>query len=363
MTTSPAFIETSPSAIADELVYDFELATGKTLYPAQVERLLLDIMAYREALVRQGIQTTAEQNLVDFATGSRLEALGRLVGVASRLAATPASCTLRIEVPGVQSADIPLPIGWKAMGPDGVTAWALTEQVVLVAGQIFVDAKAQALTAGASQNDLPIGSKFTPLEGLYAVTSLTKTSGGSDQENDDQLRARALQAPYGFSVAGSRGAYRFHAMGAHPSILDVAVKTGAPGEVLVYPITTTGLPAQAVLDAVSAALASETVRPLCDLVTVAPPARIAYTLEANLTSYATADQAAVLKLAQDAAAAFVADRKAGLGRDLVASQVIKALSVDGVYKVELVAWADRILDVSEWADGTVLLHLTGTANG
>jgi phage-related baseplate assembly protein len=90
---------------------------------------------------------------------------------------------------------------------------------------------------------------------------------------------------------------------------------------------------------------------------------VIYTLEANLTTYATADAAAVLLAAQAAADAYVADRRAGLGRDLISSQVIKALSVEGVYKVALVGWVDREVSSSEWADGSVTLHLSGTANG
>ena len=87
-TTAPPFLETDPSILVDSLVAAFESASGKTLYPAQVERLMVDVMAYREGLVRQTIQYAAEQNLVDFATGARLEALGRLLGVSSRIAAT-----------------------------------------------------------------------------------------------------------------------------------------------------------------------------------------------------------------------------------------------------------------------------------
>uniref|UniRef100_A0A1A9WW60 Collar domain-containing protein n=1 Tax=Glossina brevipalpis TaxID=37001 RepID=A0A1A9WW60_9MUSC len=57
----------------------YEKVSGKTLYPAQDERLLINLIAYREALVRLAIQDTAEQNLVAFARAPMLDYLGELV--------------------------------------------------------------------------------------------------------------------------------------------------------------------------------------------------------------------------------------------------------------------------------------------
>ncbi|MDK7816512.1 baseplate J/gp47 family protein, partial [Escherichia coli] len=55
------------------------------------------------------------------------------------------------------------------------------------------------------------------------VSNLTASSGGSEQEDDDRLRERIRLAPESFTTAGSRGAYRFHAMQAHPNSVEVAV--------------------------------------------------------------------------------------------------------------------------------------------
>ena len=63
----PSFIDRDPQAITAEIVAQYEQLTGKTLYPAQVERLLIDVIAYRETLVRIGIQEAAKQNLVAYA--------------------------------------------------------------------------------------------------------------------------------------------------------------------------------------------------------------------------------------------------------------------------------------------------------
>ena len=261
-------------------------------------------------------------------------------------------------------ADYVVPSGFQAMSPSG-TAWATVADALIPAGQLSVNVDASAAVPGAADNGFAVGSVFSPLVGNLSISAVTASEGGADAETDDQLRARILLAPFGFSVAGSSGAYRFHALGAHPSIVDVAVANIGPGMVGVYPLTVTGLPSTEVKDAVTAALSDETVRPLCDAVTVSDPTLVLFALEVNLTTFDTADNAVVLANVQDMARSYVKDRAAGLGRDLIGSQVIKLLSLDGVYKVELVGWADRVLAPNEWADGTTIptIHLIGSAHG
>lgn len=84
MTVRPEFVARNAETITADQVTDWEGFTGKTLYPAQVERLLIDLLSYRETLTRQAIQETGEQNLLSFALGDALDALAELLG-ASRL--------------------------------------------------------------------------------------------------------------------------------------------------------------------------------------------------------------------------------------------------------------------------------------
>lgn len=60
----PDFIDRDPAQITSEMIAQYEEASGKKLYPAQAERLLIDLFAYRENLVRIAIQEAAKQNLV-----------------------------------------------------------------------------------------------------------------------------------------------------------------------------------------------------------------------------------------------------------------------------------------------------------
>ena len=359
--TPPVFLSTDPIAVVTDMVAQYQAATGKTLYPAQIESLLVDLAAYREGLTRQDLQNAALQCLVQFATGTNLEALGPLVGVPGRLQPQAPTVPLFITIPAAVSVVTTFASGYQVSSPDG-TIWSLTYGVAIPAGSTTSAATAQAASTGSAENGIPSGTSFSPLTGTCTVASTGISGGGSDLETDDQLRARIMLAPYGFSVAGPSGAYKFFALGANSSIVDAAVVNGGSGIVNVYPLCLTGLPSPEVIADVQAALNPDTCIPLCDTVNVLSPVPVNYTLEANLVLYLAADPAVVIPAAIAAAQAYIAGRSAGMALNLVGSQVVAALSIPGVYSVSLVGWVDQVLAKNQWANGTVQINDLGFAN-
>ncbi|BAN95468.1 hypothetical protein E05_47500 [Plautia stali symbiont] len=189
-------------------------------------------------------------------------------------------------------------------------------------------------------------------DGDIQVTNTTPSEGGSDAEDDAHLRSRIRLAPASFSTAGSREAYRFHAMSAHPGICDVAVTRPKPGTVNLYPLLTSGLPDKTILSLVTALCSEERVRPLNDTVQVLAPEKVDYAISAQLTCYASQPGAPVLKQARQAAEQYVARQAKQLGRDIVPSQIIAALSVPGVYRVQLSSFKTlepTVLAAQQWA--------------
>src|SRR5258707_14962560 len=85
--------------ILADMIAEFEAATGRTLLPGQIERLLINLYAYRESLVRNAIQFAGEQNLLAFARFPMIDYLGQLLGVV-RLVAQPATTTLQFTLTG-----------------------------------------------------------------------------------------------------------------------------------------------------------------------------------------------------------------------------------------------------------------------
>lgn len=378
----PNFINRDAQAITNELVAKYEAMSGKVLYPAQVERLLIDLIAYAKTTTHIGIQEAAKQNLVHFANAPALDYLGELIRV-WRLPAASASTTLRFTIPAALAFSWTIPANTVVESSDGKVRFITDKPAVLAIGSLFVDVSATCDTAGAA------GNGFQPAQisvlasdvGDIAITvaNITVSAGGLDAESDDRYRARLLTGPESFSVAGPRNAYRFHAMSAHQSIIDVGVigpqltwvgdvivssNNVPPGAVYVYPLVAGGVPDADILARVEVVLNAEDVRPLCDLPKVLAPTAVDYVIHAALTLYTTADATATLAAARAAVDAFVADRAAGLGRDVVPSQIVSLLSVAGVYQVALSDLALLSLDESQWARCTnITLTIEGVTYG
>ncbi|VUC68240.1 baseplate protein [Salmonella enterica] len=104
----PVFLETRPEVILREVIDWYEKESGKKLYPADDEALLINMVVYRESLVRDIIQDVAGQNLVAIARAPMIDFLGHLVGV-FRLPAVPAVATLKFSVDEAPAANILIP--------------------------------------------------------------------------------------------------------------------------------------------------------------------------------------------------------------------------------------------------------------
>ncbi|MDM7320220.1 MAG: baseplate J/gp47 family protein [Fervidobacterium sp.] len=364
----PNFIERDPAKITQELIETYERITGKKLYPAQIERLLIDLIAYRETLVRIAIQEAAKQNLVEYARFPMLDYLGELVGV-YRLPAQPARTTLRFYLSEPQSFDVLIPQKTQVETKDGKFIFETDKDVVIKAGELYADVSATCTAVGSGANGyLPgqISELLTPLAYISKVENISVSLGGADMEDDERLRQRIKEAPERFSNAGSRGAYKFWAMLAHQDIVDVAVLSPSPGVVSVYVLTKNGDPTPEILSAVAQTLNDEKVRPLTDMVQVLAATRIDFQITANITLYKSADAQVVQSAVLEKLNRYASEIRSKLGRDVVRSQIIALINgVRGVYKTELISPSqDIILENSQYANCTTIsINITGAVDG
>ncbi|ECL5202270.1 baseplate protein [Salmonella enterica] len=347
----PVFLETRPEVILREVIDWYEKESGKKLYPADDEALLINMVVYRESLVRDIIQDVAGQNLVAIARAPMIDFLGHLVGV-FRLPAVPAVATLKFSVDEAPAANILIPAGTRVSATDSVI-FATDSDVLLQAGSLSVQVHATCTDAGIAGNGwqpAQISNLLDDIDGAdLQVVAIAPSAGGADAESDDHLRERIILAPESFSNAGSKGAYRFHAMSAHQDIVDVAVTRPQPGTVKLTPLMSYGLPDQTILDAVDGICSDEKVRPLTDTVITSLPDEVAYSINATLIVYDNQDEKAVMAQAQSAITAWESGQSSRLGRDIIPSQISAALSVPGVYKVSLDALTEQILTETQWA--------------
>ncbi len=357
-----------PNLILADMIAEFEAAAERTLQPAQVERLLINLYAYRESLVRNAIQYAAEQNLLAFASFPMLDYLGQLLSV-TRLASQPAVTTLQFTLTGALTVPFTIPAGTLAGTSDGQFAFATTATIVLAAGATIASVAAAATAPGAGANGYLAGQinvLLNPNALIASVTNTSTTTGGSAPETDDHLRTRIQAAPNQFSVAGPIGAYRFFAIGADPSIADAQVVSPAPGSVNVYVLTgpvtqqpspapnSVGVANSALLAKVAAVLNADTMRPLTDTVNVLAVTEVDYQVTATVTLYSDADPTATITAATTAVQELALELAAKIQRDIVPSQIIAALSVAGVYGVSLSSPTLTPLTAGQWANCTMI---------
>jgi phage-related baseplate assembly protein len=119
---------------------------------------------------------------------------------------------------------------------------------------------------------------------------------------------------------------------------------------------TSGIATSTVLNAVLNTCSAKTVRPLNDTVTAVTVTEVDYQVTAQITLYADADQTTSMSAANTAAvnlALLLANR---IQRDLVPSQWETALSVSGVYDVDVTITANiGGVAIAPTADGRIVL--------
>jgi phage-related baseplate assembly protein len=357
-----------PNLILADMIAEFEAASGRTLQPAQVERLLINLYAYRESLVRNAIQYAAEQNLLAFASFPMIDYLGQLLNV-TRLASQPALTTLQFTLTTALTVPFTIAAGTLVGTNDGQFAFATSATITIAAGGTIATVAAAATAPGAGANGYLLGQvsvQLNPNALIASVTNTSATTGGSAPETDDHLRTRIQAAPNQFSVAGPIGAYRFFAIGADPSIVDAQVVSPAPGSVNVYlltgPVTQQPAPApnnagvanSALLAKVATVLNADTIRPLTDTVNVLAVTEVDYQITATVTLYSDADPTATITAATIAVEELAIELAAKIQRDIVPSQIIAALSVAGVYGVTLTSPIQTSLNPGQWANCTMI---------
>lgn len=112
------FIEVDAATIENNLINDFEGATGETFYPGDERRIFLLQEGQVIVALKNDINYSAKQNLLRYAKGEVLDALGDRVNT-PRLAAKKATVSCRITLSTAQTSAISIEKG-KRITPDGV---------------------------------------------------------------------------------------------------------------------------------------------------------------------------------------------------------------------------------------------------
>lgn len=273
------FAETDAVKVQDEMFAAYRAFTGRTLAAGDPVRLFLLSIAAIIVQQRAAINHAGRQNLLTYAQGSYLDALGLFVGV-TRLPETAATATFRFTLSAPLGSAYTIPAGFQVT--NGTVTFATDAPALVPVGGLTVDARATCLTAGVAGNGYApgeIGTMVSPATFIKSAENVTETTGGADREDDESLAERIRLAPNGFSTAGPRNAYVFHTKSVSPAIIDVSVTSPTPGVVKVFPLLKDGLElTDDLLTQISEHLNADDIRPLTDEVVVAWPKRHLYSI-------------------------------------------------------------------------------------
>ncbi|MEF4271367.1 baseplate J/gp47 family protein [Escherichia coli] len=218
-----------------------------------------------------------------------------------------------------------------------VTAFQLT-----LAFQRVNDAVRAVFLASAQKADLDqIGAAFN-VGRMVIVPANPDAVPPTDavMEEDEAFRERIQLSWSQLNTAGARNAYRFHARSADEDVLDADAcgpeEHGRAGEVDVYVLSRegNGTASEALLDAVSARLNADEIRPLTDFVTVKSAIINDYTVTAELEIPDGPDAGEVLENAKNTLMSYtrLANRINGM---VPLSAIYAALQQTGVARVIL----------------------------
>ncbi len=179
--------------IYSELAAAFAGATGQTAgQDGDMAVRLYAVAAQVYALYVQA-DWTARQCFPQTAAGEYLDQHAFLRGL-ERKAAAQAVGIIRFHVDQAGSTDLAIPAGTVCMTA-GLVRFETTEEVVLRAGSLYADAPARAVEPGTAGN-AAAGTILTMAVAPVGVSRCSNPdgfTGGTDQENDGQLRERVLE--------------------------------------------------------------------------------------------------------------------------------------------------------------------------
>ncbi len=349
---APDFFERNTEVLKERYKLQFEAETGRTLYPAQTEMFVVEMMAYAHSLYNEAAQLAAEQNTVVFAEGDHLANKGADVST-YLLLAQKAVTTIRFSLTEARTQDVNIPEGTR-VSAGGPNIFVTDRDCVIAVGEVHGMVTATAFEAGRASNDLPVGSVKTildPVAYVTAASNLAVTSGGSDNEEKERFRLRVANALEKIAKTGTRGGYREFVKEVHPDIVDVNPHRFEPGVIHIYPLMRNGVASEEIKEAILLYLDPEVRRAMGDYVEVRDP--VARDFSPTLILYVLEAVAGLEDLARQAIFDVTYPWTQSLGLQLAPSKLTSEVrKFDGVTEAEVTGLGFTDLAFNEYPNFT-----------
>ena len=339
--------------VRQEMVADYESfiseATGQTvsLERSSVHRMELYAAAAQIFQAMQYIDRQGKQSILKYSYSDFLDNLAAFKGV-TRTPATAATTTVRFTLSAERDTATGIPQGTR-VSTAGSIYFATDVYAEIPAGSTTVDVPATCTVAGTDGNGLAIGELTTivdPIPYVASVSNTTATEGGAEIDSDADLAERVFLAPGAYSTAGPEDGYIYHAKAYSPAVGDVvATSDQEAGTVdIVFIMADGSTPGEEMIEGMEGYMRSKDIRPMSDLVRIAAPEEVQYTI--NLTYYINRSDSAKAVTIQAAVAQAVEDYKTwqrAIGRDVNPSQLTHMVMEAGAKRVTVTAPAYTVV--------------------
>lgn len=339
--------------VRQEMVADYESfiseATGQTvsLGRSSVHQMELYAAAAQIFQAMQYIDRQGKQSILKYSYSDFLDNLAAFKGV-TRTPATAATTTVRFTLSAERDTATGIPQGTR-VSTAGSIYFATDVYAEIPAGSTTVDVPATCTVAGTDGNGLAIGELTTivdPIPYVASVSNTTATEGGAEIESDADLAERVFLAPGAYSTAGPEDGYIYHAKAYSPAVGDVvATSDQEAGTVdIVFIMADGSTPGEEMIEGMEGYMRSKDIRPMSDLVRIAAPEEVQYTI--NLTYYINRSDSAKAVTIQAAVAQAVEDYKTwqrAIGRDVNPSQLTHMVMEAGAKRVTVTAPAYTVV--------------------
>lgn len=339
--------------VRQEMVADYESfiseATGQTvsLERSSVHRMELYAAAAQIYQAMQYIDRQGKQSILKYSYSDFLDNLASFKGV-TRNPAAAATTTVRFTLSAERDTATGIPQGTR-VSTAGSIYFATDVYAEIPAGSTTVDVPATCTVAGTDGNGLAIGELTTivdPIPYVASVSNTTATEGGAEIESDADLAERVFLAPGAYSTAGPEDGYIYHAKAYSPAVGDVvATSDQEAGTVdIVFIMADGSTPGEEMIEGMEGYMRSKDIRPMSDLVRIAAPEEVQYTI--NLTYYINRSDSAKAVTIQAAVAQAVEDYKTwqrAIGRDVNPSQLTHMVMEAGAKRVTVTAPAYTVV--------------------
>lgn len=341
------FVSTNSADVIAELTEQYESLTGKTLLPADPDKLFISWVAGIIVQERILINYAANQNIPSRAAGDNLDAIGEDIYNVRRPKAEAAICTVRFTISEARETAIAIPSGTRVTDNSSMLVWHTTEDAVVEIGTLSVDVPVVCETTGTVGNGYSAGQINTLIDVdnimyFFECQNIDTSNSGAEAATDAEyfeLMRAGLEA---FSTAGPKGAYEYHAKAVSTEIADVCAinPIDKPGYVNICAIMADGnIADDGTKTAILNACSDDKVRPLTDIVEVVDPEVVEYDIE--LTYYASRNSEFSIAAIENSVSAAVEEycswQCGKIGRDINPSRLMWLLKESGAKRVDIVS--------------------------